>query len=256
MNKIKEVLNKYVKPITGLPNKLIIILLLVIVIIFSLKSCQSDTDIRQLKELIIKQDSLRKVEDGHYQKIVNDLNNSKELFKQLKENNKELAETIKEQKKNPIVVTNTVIKIQPAPLPEPVPIKPDNTFELNYPNKDNKFISFLGIIENDSINGVWDFDEFKLDLVISEKQKGVFEIDAFTNDFIEIKSLTVNSLPLKGIKPDNFDFKVGLGLYTDINTGLGVDIYGGIRIKKFDVVGRIQPNGKNTQLGGGLMFNF
>ena len=189
----------------------IVVILLLLTFRLYVDNIKKDNLLKDYKYELIKNDSTRKIAEGHYQRLVNDMNSYKELVNIISENNKDFLKYLKDNNKKPIsyietsfkpkdTITNTIITKDKDGL---------SYFEDFYPSKQDYFIKYNGEIRKDSLHSSWKFTPIKLDLVISEKTKGIYEADIKSKEWIDIKSLTVNSLPLEPIKQDNFDFLLG-----------------------------------------------
>lgn len=243
--------------------RIALIFIIIVLMIFGISQCnskrQAQNVVKDYKEFILKSDSLRLVKEGRYQKVVNDLNNQRDLNKKLKEENKELYKDIKDDNKLPISYTN--IEAQPKNKVDTIIIRDTikdghyyKVFNDFYPNNEKPFITYKGEINNNSVLGEFKFNPFELDLVISEKEKGIFEADLNAPEWLTVNSLEVNSLPLKNIKKDNFDWMLGgaAGLNTQDNTPV-FDIEGGFRYKEslFSIQG---TSNKEIKLGFKKLF--
>lgn len=180
--------------------------------------------IKNYKSELIESDSLRKISDTKYQKLVDDRLTNKELISYLKSTNKELYDIIKSENKKPI--SYTIIQAQPETKTETIPINKEErdgqiftTFYDYYPNKINPFIKYSGEIYTDSIKGKFDFNSLDIGIVISEKQKGLFEADLDAPEWLNVKKLEVKSLPLEKVDTKNFSLLAGG------STGLSLTTY-------------------------------
>lgn len=242
-----ETLSKYITKNTVL--RIVITLLILLPI---LRIIKDNKEIEKLRESIIQKDVLREVSDGHYQKLVNDMSNTRDILKSIKESNKELYELIEEGNKKPIL--HTQMEIEWKTKTDTFYVEKDGKFDIFYPNVEERFISYKGILKDSTLKGDWTFNPIKLDLVISEMDNGIFEADLKGNKWVKVNSLKVNSLPLSPTVTSKFNWKVGGGAAID-PTGVYMDIYGGVRLDKLDILGRIQPS-NNTQIGVGILYNF
>ncbi|MDC7251049.1 MAG: hypothetical protein PQJ49_14160 [Sphaerochaetaceae bacterium] len=217
---------------------LIIILLGIFSIIQSFRVKEAQDTVKEYKTAIIESDSLRKTQDGRYQKLVNDLNTKSEINKALKENNKELYELLKEERKKPI--SYTIIQAEPEAKIDTIPLNNEvkdgltfTSFEDFYPQKENYFMKYSGTLTDSSVVGKWDVSKFDIGIVISEKRKGIYEADLDAPDWFNVKSLEVNSLPLENLSPDNFDWLLGGSAgYNFLDQYPVFEIETGFRIKK------------------------
>lgn len=222
-------------------KKYSLILLIIILSVFCVSQYFSNKETQdtliQYKNVIIESDSLRKVSDGHYQRLVDDRNTQKDLRDLLKDQNKELFELLKTQNKKPI--SYTIIQAKPETKIDTIPIIKETkdgqvikSFDSFYPTKENYFANHKGVIGEESIQEEWNFRELEIGLVISEKEKGLFEADLDAPDWLKVNKIEVNSLPLENIKKDNFDWVLGVqGGLNFTNYTPVVDLEGGIRLK-------------------------
>jgi hypothetical protein len=208
----------------------------------------------QFKTEMLLADSVKIIADGQYQKLVNDVNSQKQLNGELNVQNKDLAQQLKKDKKDPIIITKIVYSLEKQIDTFIV----DNTtpfFEDHYPNKEDWFINYQLHTITDSLKiGVWDFTDLTVDLVISEKSKGLYVADIKGPSFLKVKELEVKSLPLEHIKPDKFGWIVGGGgSYSFTTNRPTIHLSGGIRIKKVSLI----INGStNTSIGGTVLTEF
>lgn len=92
--------------------------------------------------------------------------------------------------------------------------------------------------------GEWEFRPVQLDLVINEKQKGLYEAQLAGPSFLQVRDLKVNSLPLENVptKP-TAGVIVGGGVgYDWKNTAVVPVIHAGYAWKKNTLLGSVQPN--------------
>ena len=216
---------------------------------------KSDIVLQEYKERVLTYDSLRKVSDNHYQKLVNDINTEKELSEQLKKENKALYEEIKKEKKQ--VIAYTSLKAQPEKKVETIRLVPVSDrlkvgereykeFDDYYPNKEDYFINYRGrldVSDNDityidvksdsgELVGTWKFSSLKIGIVVSEKEKGLFHVDLDAPSWLAVKNVEVNTLPLSAIKPDNFDWVIGGAVGKNYGGNMVFGVETGIRIKR------------------------
>lgn len=200
-------------------------------VLFLVRGCQIKDSLSDVvvsyKKTIIENDSLRKVSDGHYQKIVNDLESERSLAKLLKRENLDLYEKIKVQNKR--ILSLTRLSLQPKVVVDTVFIDRGGllpVFQHFYPDEKDWFVRYRGSLLGDNrVAGVFDFQPLLIDLVVSEKQKGIYEVDLNAPTWLEVNSLRVNSLPDAYSKKDNFDWLFGgvVGLnYINLRPSLGI----------------------------------
>ena len=216
--------------------------IILVLSIFSINQCTSrkkaEKVVKDYKEVLLEKDSLRKNEQGIYQKLVNDNNTKKNLIRDIKKENKDLSDLLKKERKKPI--SSTTLTLQPDSKIDTITItkveRDGNFFKRFtdfYPDKNKPFIIYEGTINNDSLIGKWDLKEFKIVMVISEKSKGLYEMDSKVPSWLSITGIKINSLPLENIKPDNFDWLLGCSLnydYGAMKPIIGLET--GIRLKK------------------------
>ena len=78
----------------------------------------------------------------------------------------------------------------------------------------------------------WSFSDLTLDLVITEKEEGIYEAVLGGPDFLSVKSLKVNSLK-PSATVDKFGWLAGGSAQKDFNTdAIGFGLSGGVRIGK------------------------
>lgn len=203
-------------------------------VIKSFESNDYQKQIAQYKDIIIKKDSLRKLDDGQYQKLIDDTKkSSRVLLDGLKAKNKDLSETIEEQDKKILLYANIISSFKPKTDTVYVD-KVTKSFEDFYPNTDDWFIKYTSTyLGNDKRLGDWYFQQYPLDVVVSEISKGLFEIDLAGPDFLQVNSLQVNSLPLSPITVDNFGWIIGGDVNYNFDNHIpALGVYGGFRYKK------------------------
>ncbi|MCA9750209.1 MAG: hypothetical protein KC414_13960 [Romboutsia sp.] len=228
-----------------------LIAIIVILTVFGINQYFSKVSTEKLvknyKIALIESDSLKQVSEEHYQKLVNDMNSQKDIFKLLKEQNEELYKTLKEENKKPI--SYTLIQAQPQTKIDTITIKDTvrkgqfyKVFKDYYPNSNSPFIIYDGEIKDNSLVGKFNFNTLDIGIVISEKQKDLFEADLDAPEWLKINNLQVNSLPLENVKVDNFDWMIGgsSGLNIQDKTPI-FELEGGFRYKKslFSIQGNI-----------------
>ena len=92
----------------------LVIVSLIIIGAFSLILIQNSrlkSDLADYKETILKKDSLEKIRDGEYTKLVNDLKTSNDLKKYIKEISENTYKDIKKNKEKPLIITKISIHI-------------------------------------------------------------------------------------------------------------------------------------------------
>lgn len=199
-------------------NKIInigVVILVILLLLFGINKYFNNRDeklLNEYKKTLIQNDSLRKISDGHYQKLVNDLYTQKQLLDKIKLDNIEMYKYLKTNDKKPISYTNIIFKPEDKEGKVPLNIREKDGlvyFNDYYPNKEDYFINYNGIVGKDSIQSTWNFQDINIGIVVSEKTKGLFEADLTAPKWIKVSKVEVNSLPLENIKQDNFDWLLG-----------------------------------------------
>lgn len=239
-------------------NKLLMGLVVVLAVITAIfwfqknaaqkREFQAQQEIRKER---IKQDSLVKLSDGYYQKLVADTLTQKQL--------KDLAAEIVELKnRKPVSVTKTIV--QPVRIEketDSIGIENDSVYITDfYPNKDNPFLKYTNRFSLTSQKGIsnFDFSAITLDQVVTKKENGLYQVDFKGPDFLELKSLDIQTEPMIEPVKDNWGTLIGVeygkNLETDVNI-FGINAYQ--RYKKFYFGGSVNTN---SDLMGGIKFEF
>lgn len=228
----------------------IIAALTVVIVIFWLTSRQKDWKIKeaQRKENIvkIKQDSLQKLSDSLYQRLVADTLSER----QIKDLTKEIVD-LKGIKPETIIKIITKIK-EVEKSTDSVSIKQDSIFiEDYYPKKENYLIKYINKTSLTNTKGVskFEFNKFQITGVISEQSDGLFIFNLKTPEFIEVGGIEVQSLPKETIKKDNWGYLFGAGYGQNINSKESfININSYIRYKKFYI--GLEATTQGNLLGG------
>jgi len=234
------------------------IIALLLFLAFTVYNCvnswQKDEINEDLKQQVLAKDSIQKVDDGHYTKLINDLNSEKELNRILTANNEDLASELRKAGKKPIIYIQSESTFKPQSDTVAVDKTKPNDFIAYYPKVD-PFITFTRTYQNDStaVND-WKFGTLAIDIVVSETAtKGLFSTDIKGADFLIVKSIEVNSLPLTPVIPNNFDWVMGGSIMVDpSNFKVLPQVSGGIRWKKTIYI--VQSTGQFH--GAGLLKQF
>ena len=114
------------------------------------------------------------------------------------------------------------------------PIKKLNWTNYHYPSKESWIVRHKLWVQSDSVQySSWDFSDVEFDMIVSEVG-GSYTSTIVGPDFLKVKSLKVNSLPIqKNIVTDDFDWMAGAGYRFDKS----FSIYGGARWKKNIIFG-------------------
>lgn len=195
----------------------------------------------ELNKQKIQNDTLTKIADGYYTKLVADTLTQKQL--------KKLAEEVIELKnRKPVSVTKTVI--QPVRIEK----ETDTISEIgdsifitdSYPDKENPFLKYTNRFSLVDKKGVseFDFSEITLSEVVTKKEDGLYQIDFKGPDFLEVKSINIQTEPQKKNEKDNSGILVGLNIekdFTNNSTYYNPNAY--YRFKKFYIGGGASTKG-------------
>lgn len=162
---------------------------------------KSDKEIAELRKSIIASDKLTKEANGQYAKLVNYYASERDLKNQLKETNKELLNTIKEQDERLLSITNAIITLEAGLTTGFGSIdKKDSTkinLALRYPTKGEPFVFWDGKINRltAEYNGEFTFGKLPIQIVVTEESRGLWKHRIIGPDWLKVDSLTVNSIP-------------------------------------------------------------
>lgn len=193
--------------------------------------------IKTYKKRLLEKDSLRKIDSLNYERLVNDLYNERELKEDLRRENQELYETIEKEKRKVVSYTKIVGKLKNKT--SVIYLNPEEKlFHDYYPDSKEWFIHYFGEFCKDSIIGRFEFQPLRLDLVITEREKGLFVANLNAPSWLTISSLDVKTLPISyedsKTKVHNFNWLFGGGLgYSYLYRSPYVGLNFGIRYNKF-----------------------
>ena len=160
-----------------------------------------------LKKQIIKSDSLVKVTDGFYQKLVADTLTRKQL--------RSLAEKITGLENREVTSVTTTI-IQPKEIvktTDGIISTTDSLFiEDYYPKKENYFLRYTNRLSKTTEKGIsrFSFKEVRIDNVVTKKDNGLYQVDFKGPDFLELRSLDIQMEPIIENKRDNWGTLIGI----------------------------------------------
>lgn len=222
---------------------------------FYVTKCNSDRQTEELRAELhkneLKMDTLKKISDTQYEKLVADTVTKRDMIKILKAMEMDI--------KNPKIITRIEYKQKDVEKPmDHVTVQNDSVhIEDYYPSKEKQTLKYTGDISlvSKKGKGKFQFQQQKLDLVVSETNKGIWKATLKTdNEFVEVNSVDVQSLPVAEQKIKNWKYFGGAKYNTTSNkTVQSYEILGGFRYKKLNVIGSVNTN---NQLGVGLMFDF
>jgi hypothetical protein len=213
----------------------IITVLLLLVAIFYIQKEHGKSKLfkteQNLRVTKIRHDSIVKIADGQYQKLVADTLTKVQL--------KNLAyKYIALKKREPVSVTT--IEAGPKSLQkrtDKVEIKEDSLFiEDYYPDKLKPFLKYTNNISLKTKlgNSNFKFSTIKITQVVTKKENGLYQIDFIAPDFLDVKSIDVQSEPMAKEKKDNWGTLIGVDYGKNLESQrniFGINIYK--RYKKF-----------------------
>lgn len=213
----------------------IIAALLIIAAIFYLRKEQEKTKRfeteQELRVTKIRHDSIVKITGGYYQKLVADTLTKIQL-KRL------TSQVIDLKEREPVSITT--IEAGPKNLAKEVDkieLKEDSLFvEDYYPNKIKPFLKYTNNISLKTKLGKsnFKFSTIKITQVVTKKENGLYQIDFISPDFIDVRSIDIQSEPMEKKKIDNWGTIIGMDYGKNLNTQkstFGISVYK--RYKKF-----------------------
>lgn len=201
------------------------------------------TDNRTLK---INKDELVKVNNEQYRKLVGDTLTQKQLNK--------IVDSLKlKLDAKPTTIIETVfVPVNDSGEIDDVIVSNDSIIiEDYYPKKENYFVKYFAkiIISKENGIGEFSFNPVELNLVISQREDGIYQLDTKTPNWLLINNINIQSIPLTLNKIDTFGWIVGGGYGKDYNTSENyLKLSAGFRWKKFYLLGNVLTN-KNIDVG-------
>jgi len=193
----------------------VLMAIMILVILFlswrigNLKVGDSD-GIDELRKTIIQNDSLTKIKEGQYTKLVDYYNSEKELKEELKKSNRDLYNTLKKQDEKILSLTKVVISLKDTVVQGFGKFNPNDTnlidLNLKYPVSDEKpFIFWNGFVNKKTAfyKGNWEFNTLPIQIVLTEEKRGLWKTNVVGPKWFKLDSLTIKSLP-----PEDFPQKI------------------------------------------------
>lgn len=194
---------------------------------------------------LVRNDSLRKVARGQYEKLVADTLTKKQLSEKIKElgiqlKNAELAQKIVFVPRDTITIIKEIKKTDST-----------LTFINFYPKKESYFVKHTTKVntKDTTATGEFNFNPVTLSLGIAQQKNGTYKVVTKLPEYFTIKSLDVESLPTQREESNKWGILVGADYIQNLQTqkvDLGIDTY--IRFKKFYIGGGITTN-KDAKAG-------
>lgn len=213
-----------------------ILVILVIILIFGLiinrwyYKKKIDEERRKYNIELIRNDSLIKVSETQYSKLIADTLTISQL-------NKKIRQLQIELKAKPKVITE--IEYIPKEVEKEVEVVRvvGDTVQIEdyYPNKKEYFVKYENEVSIKDKKGVakFSFQPLKITSVISERKDGIFQIDFKTPEWLEVQSIDIQSTPMESTKQNNFGFLLGAGVSREFNENRNnIRFETGIRYKK------------------------
>ena len=209
-------------------NRVLLGTIAVLVILLMLSNCKNTRlqekiyeEQQEMNKRIVELDTTTKEKEGQYAKLINIYNTEKDLLKQLRDENNELLDLIKDQNERLLMINNTVISLQSQINDGFGQFNQHDSslinLSLKYPNDTDWFINWDGTVNTGTAryNGEWKFGELPLQVVITETERGIWKSRLIGPDWLLVNSIDVNSLPPEelGSKPEkrNIGFLLGGG---------------------------------------------
>lgn len=215
----------------------LIVVALIIIGAFSFILIQNaglKSDLVDYKKTILQKDSLQKIREGEYTKLVNDLKSSNDLKKYIKEISDSTYQDIKRNKEKPLIITKVTTIPKTIQTIDTVYIDTlgVRTITSYYPNKDSMHIKHTSIIKDKESKNTWEFSPLKLNVIVTQQKDGMYRARFVGPSWIEAQEVTVNSLSLSPITERKFKFLLGASGGYDFNyRNVSAGIYTGFRYK-------------------------
>lgn len=209
---------------------------------------KAHTELRTEK---IKNDSLKRVTETQYNKLVADTLKQRELNK--------IVDSLKiKLDAKPKVIIKTVFVPQEAESPVDSVTTEGDIIKLvdHYPQKENYFVKYSAEVNRFTEDGIgkFSFGKLNINMVISQREDGIYQLDTQLPKWLTISGLRVQSTPLEPPQIDNFGWILGGSYGKDLSTDENyLRLSGGFRYKKFYVIGGASSTG---QLDVGAQFEF
>lgn len=225
--------------------------------ILQFNKCSSDREKDKLKaELhaqLLRGDTLKKISDTQYEKLVADTLTKKRL--------KQIIDSLGIIVKNPLVVTKIVYQQKTVEKDVDGIVVKDSIVSVEdyYPNKEKQTIKYTSKINLKTTKGTskFEFQPQTMDLVVSQEANGLWKATFRTDsEFVNINSVDVLALPsvTKEIVVNNWGTLGGVKYNTSMtNKGSSLEVLGGVRYKKVNIIGSASTN---KELGVGLIIEF
>jgi len=242
--------------------KLFISAALIIIIFLAWQSRLSQNkalaETNALKKSIIDSDVLVKEADGRYAKLVNYYNSERDLKNQLKDQNRELYDVVKEQGERLLSITNTIVSLDSKVTEGFGKVDEVDTNRINvalrYPDKEDPFVFWDGWINRNTAQykGEFTFSKLPIQIVVTEDSRGLWKHRLIGPEWLKVDSLQVNSLPpaeYVSLVPKKIQWLVGGTYSRSINSPTENSIGVGVGLSLFDQHNIIFSANSQSQIG-------
>lgn len=201
---------------------------------------------QELRKEKISQDSLVKLSNGYYTKLIADSLTRRQL--------KEQAEKIIElEGRKPIIVEKIVVIPEYIEKPtDDITVKEDSIYiEDYYPSKQNPFLTYTNTLSYTNQEGIskFNFSSITLGKIITQKKDGLYRVDFKGPEWLVVESIDIQAEPLTKETKDNWGTLIGFEYGKTFNIEediFEINIYQ--RYKKFYIGGAISSD-KNLKVG-------
>ena len=212
----------------------LIVIIILGVTYFFINQAQNQKEYMALRKEVLAKDSLVKVRDGEFTKLVNDMATKKDLDKIVKEASADAYKDIKGNKEK--IINNTGISIRPTTKVriDTVYVDKNGTrrFTSYYPSIDSSFITHKSVITGNLAENTWEFKPLKLNVVVTQQKDGMYRARLIGPNWIQAEEVTVTSLPMSPMTQKNFKLLLGAsGNYSVKEDNFGIGVYAGFRYK-------------------------
>jgi hypothetical protein len=206
---------------------------------------------RELINYKIKADTLARINENQYRKLLADTLTKRELLKKI--------DSLKIKADNPIVVTEVLYEFDKKETEGEIKTTDSTmTFTDYYPDKENPFIKYSAEINKikNTYKGSFDVKPLSLNLVFSQNKEGVYQLDSKVPDYISISKIDIQSTPLNSVPESKKAITTFAGLKYN-NSFLSEDPFietiVGLRYRRINLIGSLSTN---SYLGLGILIDF
>ena len=193
------------------------------------------------KSLVLKNDTLQKVNDTQYRRLVADTLTKGEMSRLI-----DSLGIALDAKPKVVIQTEIIIK-EVIKYVDSIEIEGDSIHVVDhYPSKEDYFVRYQNDISISTQTGVSKFTFIPVDIsiVLSQREDGIFTSDIKVPEYMEVSSVDIRALPFTPTVKNNFGWLIGAGAGKDLNKkGTSLRISGGLRYKKFYILVGGSSNG-------------